>query len=232
MKKVKLLENFKIFIKNEPNAINKLNDFFSAEKEKYYNENTRDLENAGISHDEAVIKTRQSWVTAIGGTLEEIVILYLQKFCDENSLKITNDKILKRANLNVELDEVKRKILVHFGEYSVLPDGDIIIYKFQKEIKILAILSVKNSFRERYTETPYWKLKLSQNPNTNHIKIYMLTPDNDDEISFVNSSRGIRKARVVMEYELDGIFLAKDDFDESDKVRNIAEIFSVLKSIL
>ncbi len=63
--------------------------------------------------------------------------------------------------------------------------GDIILYQTNKDnVKILAILSVKNSFRERFTETPYWKLKLLQSPITSHIKVFMITPDNDDEISF------------------------------------------------
>lgn len=65
-------------------------------------------------------------------------------------------------------------------------------------VKILAILSVKNSFRERFTETPYWKLKLLQSPVTSHIKVFMITPDNDDEISFKDKPK---KARIVMEHE-------------------------------
>ncbi|GAA7511786.1 hypothetical protein ckin130_14720 [Helicobacter pylori] len=41
--------------------------------------------------------------------------------------------------------------MVHFGGYSVLPD--IILYQTNKDnVKILAILSVKNSFRERFTK--------------------------------------------------------------------------------
>ncbi len=96
---------------------------------------------------------------------------------------MTNDKTLRASRINGELDRVKRALLVHFGEYSVLPD--IILYQTNKDnVKILAVLSVKNSFRERFTETPYWKLKLLQSPITSHIKVFMITPDNDDEISF------------------------------------------------
>ncbi|GAA8371528.1 hypothetical protein HpNP24_08440 [Helicobacter pylori] len=112
---------------------------------------------------------------------------------------MTNDKILRAKRINGELDRVKRALLVHFGEYSVLPDGDIILYQTNKDnVKILAVLSVKNSFRERFTETPYWKLKLLQSPITSHIKVFMITPDNDDEISFKDKPK---KARIVMEHE-------------------------------
>ncbi len=64
---------------------------------------------------------------------------------------MTNDKILRAKRINGELDKVKRALLVHFGEYSVLPD--IVLYQASKDnVKILAILSVKNSFRELQME--------------------------------------------------------------------------------
>ncbi len=135
------------------------------------------------SKEEASILARQGFVSAVGRALEKIIELLLKDFCIKNNVKMTNDKILRAKRINGELDKVKRALLVHFGEYSVLPD--IILYQTNKDtIKILAILSVKNSFRERFTETPYWKLKLLQSPITSHIKVFMITPDNDDEISF------------------------------------------------
>ena len=80
--------------------------------------------------------------------LEKIIEMLIIDFCKEYNLLITNDKILKRNNLPKELDLVKRAILVDFGNYSLLPDGDIIIYKNTNELpEIIAILSVKNSFR-------------------------------------------------------------------------------------
>lgn len=121
--------------------------------------------------------------------------------------------------------------MVDFGENCVLPDGDIIIYKIvDKGVKILAILSIKNSFRERYTETPYWKLKLAENNLTKDIKVFMITPDNDDEISFLGVNP--KKSRIVMEYELDGIYLAKESFDESDKIKSIDKLIDDLGKLL
>ena len=60
----------------------------------------------------------------------------------------------------------------------------------------------------------------------------MITPDKDNEISFIYSKRGIRKARIVMEYELDGIYLAKEEFDRSEKVKSIDEIFNDLERLI
>ncbi len=212
------------------NIFSKLNDFFDKEKEIFYNEKIPYWMNQGYTNDEAVIKARQGWVSTIGRNLEKVIEILIKDFCNENSLKVTNDKILKRRNLPVELDLVKRLILVHFGEYALLPDSDIIIYKiYNNQPQIIAILSVKNSFRERYTETPYWKLKLSQNQITKHIKVFMITPDKDDEISFSDNPR---KSRIVIEYELDGIYLAKDRFDSSNKIKSINMLIDDLKVLI
>ncbi|MFM8293226.1 MAG: BsaWI family type II restriction enzyme, partial [Microcystaceae cyanobacterium] len=111
-----------------------------------------------------------------------------------------------------------------------LPDADLIIYRWRNNTPtILCVLSVKNSFRERYTQTPYWKIKLSQSEVTQHIKVYMITPDNDNEISGNNPPRISRK---VMEYELDGIYLAKEEFTGSDKVKSIQSLINDLERLL
>lgn len=216
--------------KTGDSVFSKLNEFFEIEKEIFYKEKIKYWKKQDFTHNEAVIKARQGWVSTIGRNLEKIIEILIEDFCRKNGLKITNDKILKREDLPEELDMVKRLILVHFSEYALLPDGDIIIYKVtNKNPKIIAILSIKNSFRERYTETPYWKIKLSQNPITNHIKVFMITPDKDDEISF---SKNPRKARIVMEYELDGIYLAKENFDASDKVKSINSLIDDLRELI
>ncbi len=178
------------------------------------------------SKEEASILARQGFVSAVGRALEKIIELLLKDFCIKNNVKMTNDKILRAKRINGELDKVKRALLVHFGGYSVLPD--IVLYQTDS-IKILAILSVKNSFRERFTETPYWKLKLLQSPITSHIKVFMITPDNDDEISFKDKPK---KARIVMEHELDGLYLAKSHFDQSPKIKGIENLLEDLKRLL
>ena len=213
------------------NAFKKIKEFLSNHKEIFYENKISELQNNGLSKEEAVIKTRQGWVSVVSRSLEQIIEIIICDFCNKHKLKITNDKILKSKNLDEELNLVKRAILVDFGENCVLPDGDIIIYKIvDKGVKILAILSIKNSFRERYTETPYWKLKLAENNLTKDIKVFMITPDNDDEISFLGVNP--KKSRIVMEYELDGIYLAKESFDESDKIKSIDKLIDDLGKLL
>ncbi|WQV59487.1 hypothetical protein KVL59_01295 [Helicobacter pylori] len=190
-----ILERFKDFMREQPEPYKFLQVFYAQEKERFLNSKISDYMKQNKSKEEASILARQGFVSAVGRALEKIIELLLKDFCIKNNVKMTNDKILMAKRINGELDKVKRALLVHFGGYSVLPD--IILYQTDS-IKILAILSVKNSFRERFTETPYWKLKLLQSPITSHIKVFMITPDNDDEISFKDKPK---KARIVMEHE-------------------------------
>ncbi len=192
-----ILERFKDFMREQPEPYKFLQVFYAQEKERFLNDKMNDYIKQNKSKEEASILARQGFVSAIGRVLEKIIELLLKDFCIKNNVKMTNDKILRAKRINGELDKVKRALLVHFGGYSVLPD--IVLYQASKDnVKILAILSVKNSFRERFTETPYWKLKLLQSPVTSHIKVFMITPDNDDEISFKDKPK---KARIVMEHE-------------------------------
>ncbi|GAA6994398.1 BsaWI family type II restriction enzyme [Helicobacter pylori] len=212
----------------QPEPYKFLQVFYAQEKERFLNDKMNDYIKQNKSKEEASILARQGFVSAIGRVLEKIIELLLKDFCIKNNVKMTNDKILRAKRINGELDKVKRVLLVHFGEYSVLPD--IVLYQASKDnVKILAILSVKNSFRERFTETPYWKLKLLQSPITSHIKIFMITPDNDDEISFKDRPK---KARIVMEHELDDLYLAKSHFDQSSKIKGIESLLEDLRRLL
>ncbi|RVZ02524.1 endonuclease [Helicobacter pylori] len=223
-----ILERFKDFMREHPEPYKFLQVFYAQEKERFLNSKISDYMKRNKSKEEASILARQGFVSTVGRALEKIIELLLKDFCIKNNVKMTNDKILRAKRINGELDKVKRALLVHFGEYSVLPD--IILYQTNKDtIKILAILSVKNSFRERFTETPYWKLKLLQSPVTSHIKVFMITPDNDDEISFKDKPK---KARIVMEHELDGLYLAKSHFDQSPKIKGIENLLEDLKRLL
>ncbi len=225
-----ILERFKDFMREQPEPYKFLQVFYAQEKERFLKSKISDYMKQNKSEEEASILARQGFVSAIGRALEKIIELLLKDFCIKNNVKMTNDKILRAKRINGELDRVKRALLVHFGGYSVLPDGDIILYQTNKEnIKILAVLSVKNSFRERFTETPYWKLKLLQSPVTSHIKVFMITPDNDEEISFKDKPK---KARIVMEHELDGLYLAKSHFDQSPKIKGIENLLEDLKRLL
>ncbi len=215
-------------MREQPEPYKFLQVFYVQEKERFLNDKMNDYIKQNKGKEEASILARQGFVSAIGRVLEKIIELLLRDFCIKNNVKMTNDKILRAKRINGELDKIKRALLVHFGGYSVLLD--IILYQTNKDnVKILAILSVKNSFRERFTETPCWKLKLLQSSVTSHIEVFMITPDNDDEISFKDRPK---KARIVMEHELDGLYLAKSHFDQSSKIKGIESLLEDLKRLL
>jgi len=214
-----MIDRFKKFLSQH--SYKEISRFLESEKERFYKSHSKKSEN----------ERRQGWVSYVGHNLEKLFEVLLEDFCQKNNIGLTKDKYLKRQNLSQELAQVKRLISVDFGDYLLLPDADIVLYK-RDPLKVLAILSIKNSFRERYTETPYWKLKLSSDEITKDIQVFMVTPDKDNEISFYSSSRGPRKARIVMEYELDGIYLAKEEFDPSPKVKSIEFLIRDLEKLL
>lgn len=217
MNKKEILDNFKLWLQEHGDeAFEKINDFLSQQSNEFYSKHNYEDER----------KARQAWVSIIGRVLGSITRIILEEFCDENGLGITSDRELN----NPELEKVKHNIKVVFGKHSLLPDGDIIIYK-KSNYQVIAILSVKNSFRERYTETPYWKLKLASGETTRNIRLLMVTPDKDDEISSKNDSR---KARIVLEHELDGIYIAKPEqsFESSDKIKSIKHLVTDLEKII
>ncbi|MFW6130856.1 MAG: BsaWI family type II restriction enzyme [Atribacterota bacterium] len=230
---ININKEFEKFIEiHQEKAFLKLSLFLNEFRIKYEQDKIDTYKKEGFSIAEAHKKSRNSWVAHVGNQLENLVILFIEKFCSDNRLKLIKGSILKRNKLSGEKSLVKRKIMVHFGEYSLLPDADIIIYKkCENDIKIIAILSVKNSFRERYTETPYWKLKLMEDEITRSIKVFMVTPDNDDEVSYIRE-KGPRQARIVMEYELDSIYLARENFDSSKKVKGLDQLLNDLAYLI
>ncbi|GAA8441838.1 hypothetical protein Hpkin87_01890 [Helicobacter pylori] len=153
-----ILERFKDFMREYPEPYKFLQVFYAQEKERFLNHKMNDYIKRNKSKEEASILARQGFVSAVGRALEKIIEFLLKDFCIKNNVKMTNDKTLRAKRINGELDRVKRALLVHFGEYSVLPDGDIILYQTDS-IKILAILSVKNSFRERFTKDALLEIK-------------------------------------------------------------------------
>ncbi len=153
-----ILERFKDFMREQPEPYKFLQVFYAQEKERFLNSKISDYIKRNKSKEEVSILARQGFVSAVGRALEKIIELLLKDFCIKNNVKMANDKTLRAKRINDELNKVKRALLVHFGGYSVLPD--IILYQTNKDnVKILAILSVKNSFRERFTKDALLEIK-------------------------------------------------------------------------
>jgi len=221
--------------KNKEKSFSKIDDFFEEVKKDYLDEKTKELIKLGLNRDSAHNKARQSWRTFVGHSLQGLLMVMLKDLFENYDIKFIKDSKLKSNNLSKEKDLVRRMLEIHFNEYSFLPDADIIVYRYnekEEKVRIYCVLSVKNSFRERGFETTYWKLKLLENQTTKHIKVFMVTPDKDNEINVVEGARGPKKTRVILEYELDSIYMAREDFDKTNKVKEIDDLFEDIKKLI
>ena len=174
----------------------------------------------------------QSWRAFKGKNLEKLVIHIIKEEVEKLGLKIVDGNKLERtktSNLSNELNKVKRNLLIDYGEFgSHLPDVDIIIYN-PENFEILAVISSKVTLRERIAQTGYWKLKLSQDDVTKHIKVFFVTPDEDKTL---NTRRPAKKGRAIVEVDTDGSYvMSEEEIEESNKVKKFDKFINDLKKL-
>jgi type II restriction enzyme len=175
----------------------------------------------------------QSWRAFKGKNLEKLVIHIIKDEVDSLGLKIVEGNTLERKNsnnLSEELNRVKRNLLIDYGEFgSHLPDVDIIIYE-PKTREVIAVLSSKVTLRERIAQTGYWKIKLSQDKITKHIKVFFVTPDEDKTLSI---RKPAKKGRAIVEVDTDGSYvMSEEEIEESNKVKKFDKFLVDLKNLI
>ncbi len=178
----------------------------------------------------------QKWRNESGTMLELLVIYFLHKEISGMGYEITTDDEINSSNSGI-LEKIWHNIVLKYGKYSILPDSDIVIYN-PKTAEVKAIISCKSSVRERFAQTLYWKIKLSTNERTKHIKMYFVTVDkeyNAKKTGFKKPSLDIQvnkeptKPRILLEYEMDGVYVTRDMKNESDKVKMFDKFIDDLK---
>lgn len=162
----------------------------------------------------------QSWRAFKGKNLEKLVIHIIKDEVESFGVKIVEGNTLEKTNtksLPIELNKVKRNLLVDYGEFgSHLPDVDIIIYE-PESCSIVAVISSKVTLRERIAQTGYWKIKLGQDKVTKHIKVLFITPDEDKTLTV---KKPAKKGRAIVELDTDGSYvMSEEEIEESDKVK-------------
>jgi len=175
----------------------------------------------------------QSWRAFKGKNLEKLIEYIITDEVEALELKVVNGNSLERtkgSNLPKELSLVKRNLIIDYGEFgSHLPDVDLIIYN-PKTSKVLAVLSSKVTLRERIAQTGYWKIKLSLDEATKHIKVYFVTPDEDGTLTI---KKPAKKGRAIVEVDTDGSYvLSETNIEESDKVKMFDKFIDDLKKLL
>jgi len=175
----------------------------------------------------------QSWRAFKGKNLEKLVLHIIKQEVEGLGLKIVNGNRLERTlskNLPSELNRVKRNLLIDYGEFgSHLPDVDLIIYK-PKSCKILAVISSKVTLRERIAQTGYWKIKLSDDDLTKHIKVFFITPDEDNTLTVKQPAK---KGRAIVEVDTDGAYvMSESEVEESNKIKMFDKFIPDLRNLL
>lgn len=175
----------------------------------------------------------QSWRAFKGKNLEKLIEFIIVDEVRNLGLEVVNGNALERTNgenLSKEMGLVKRNLLIDYGKFgSHLPDVDIIIFN-PKDSKIVAVLSSKVTLRERIAQTGYWKIKLASDKVTQHIKVYFVTPDEDETLTIKNPSK---KGRAIVEVDLDGSYvLSEKNIEESKKVKMFDKFIEDLKILI
>ena len=177
-----------------------------------------------------IIDTEQSWRAFKGKNLEKLIEHIIKDEIEKLNLSIINCNILEHNKYsdNNKLDLLKRNLAIDYGEFGMhLPDVDIIIYEPNKS-KIIAVLSVKVTLRERIPQTGYWKLKLMNSNITKDIKVFFITLDEDD----IFSKKPAKKGRAIVEVDTDGCYiLTENEFEKSSKVKLFSEFINDLKKL-
>ncbi len=173
----------------------------------------------------------QSWRAFKGKNFEKLIQHIITDSIEALGMKVINGNHLeRRKNLPQDLKRVKRNLAVDFNEFGLhLPDVDIAVYN-PKNQRIIALLSIKVTLRERIAQTGYWKLKLLADEFTKHIKVYFITPDEDGTLT---SKFPAKKGRAIVEVDLDGSYvLTEADIEESDKVKLFEHFIEDFKQLI
>lgn len=178
----------------------------------------------------------QSWRNESGTMLENMVVYFIQEEVKKLGYDLVTDEQIKKASPGDEImSKVYRNIVIRYGDYSIVPDGDIVIYR-PIDGAVAAIISCKNSLRERYAQTLYWKLKLALDPITKPIKMYFITLDKEadkkPELDINGKNGRPTKSRILLEYEMDGVYVGRALKDTSDKVKEFDKFIDDLKKLL
>lgn len=175
----------------------------------------------------------QSWRSFKGKNLEKLVTYIIKDEIEHLGLRIVDGNTLDRtnsANLPKELSTVKRNLLVDYGEFgSHFPDLDIVIYD-PRTYKVIAGISSKVTLRERIAQTGYWKIKLSKDEVTKHVRVFFITPDEDGTLTVRTPTK---KGRAIVEVDTDGSYVMSETrVQESEKVKMFDKFIDDLRELI
>ena len=175
----------------------------------------------------------QSWRAFKGKNLEKLIAHIIKDGITNLGLKQVDGNTLERTkseNLSKELSMIKRNLLIDYGEFGAhLPDVDIIVYE-PKTFRVVAVISSKVTLRERIAQTGYWKIKLSKDKATEHIRVFFITPDEDGTLRIKTPAK---KGRAIVEIDTDGSYvMSETSVEESEKVKMFDKFIEDLRRLV
>ncbi len=106
---------------------------------------------------------------------------------------------------------------------------DIVIYE-PETFRVVAIVSSKVTLRERIAQTGYWKIKLSRDKATEHIRAYFISPDEDGTLTIKTPAK---KGRAIVEVDTDGSYVMSEiRVEESEKVKMFDKFIEDLRRLV
>jgi len=175
----------------------------------------------------------QSWRAFKGKNLEKLIAYIIKDEVETLGLKLVEGNTLERTrsdNLSRELSMVKKHLSIDYGEFGQhLPDVDIIVYE-PETFRVVAVISSKVTLRERIAQTGYWKMKLSRDKATEHIRAYFITPDEDGTLTIKTPAK---KGRAIVEVDTDGSYVMSETrVEESQKVKMFDKFIEDLRRLV
>ncbi len=172
----------------------------------------------------------RSWRASKGDTFRERILYMIAVPIEALGLKVVKSSDLESSKLIPQLDTVKRNVVIDYGEFGMqLPDADSVVYN-PRNSQVIAIVSSQISAGESVVQTGYWKSKLLKSDNTAHIKVYLITPDIDKNLTKMDPAK---EPRVIAEMDLDGTYvLTAEALEESEKVKLFEHFIEDLKQVI
>ncbi len=205
-----------------------VSEIFEEAREEYKREYLASSKAAKIRAAGKFPDAEQSWKAFKGKNFEKVIWHMIDEELQSINLRAIPGNQLGRKRLSSELSKVYRNLLVRYGQWALLPDVDLVIYE-PATCNVVGVVSCKITLRERIAQTAYWKLKLSSDPLTMHIKGYFITTDEDGDLvaGMTNPSRN----RIIVEHELDGTYTLRE-VAESEKVKAFPKFIEDLQKIV
>ena len=209
-----------------------VSEIFEEAREEYKQEYLRSKKAQKLIAQGKTPDPEQSWKGFKGKNFEKLILYIIHSDLTTDKVKCISGASLTRKKLSEEMSRVHRNLIVRYGKYGILPDADLVIYN-PLTCEVIGTISCKITLRERIAQTAYWKLKLSSDPATMHIKGWFVTTDEDgdlvrglDELS----GRGAMRNRIIVEHDLDGAYTLRAA-TESDKVKSFPKLIDDLRRL-